>query len=54
MPQVDRLTDKDRTVLTKKEMYAILLKEYEECQDEGREMYLEELMEELRKDIEST
>ena len=34
-------------------MYALLLKEYEECMDEGREYYLKELLEELRKDLES-
>jgi hypothetical protein len=39
--------------LSKKEMYALLLKEYEECGDEGRELYLEELLEELRKDLET-
>ena len=39
--------------LSKKEMYAMLLKEYEECGDEGRELYLEELLEELRKDLET-
>lgn len=38
--------------LSKKEMYALLLKEYGECKDEGRECYLEELIEELRKDLE--
>jgi len=38
--------------LSKKEMYALLLKEYEECLDEGRECYLEEILRELRKDLE--
>ncbi|MDR0309852.1 MAG: hypothetical protein LBH88_03755 [Candidatus Methanoplasma sp.] len=45
--------EKDTQALSKKEMYALLLKEYEECRDEGRECYLEELIEELRKDLES-
>ncbi len=31
----------------------MLLKEYEECPDEGREFYLREIIEELRKDLES-
>ncbi|MCL2032708.1 MAG: hypothetical protein FWG96_05520 [Methanomassiliicoccaceae archaeon] len=44
---------KETETLSKKEMYAMLLKEYEECKDEGRECYLEELIEELRKDLES-
>ena len=35
-------------------MYALLLKEYEEFLDEGREYYLRELLEELRKELEST
>jgi len=35
-------------------MYAMLLKEYEECKDEGRECYLKELLEELRKDLDPT
>ena len=43
--------NKDTKILSKKEMYALLLKEYEECGDEGRELYLEELLEELRKDL---
>jgi hypothetical protein len=45
--------DKEIELLSKREMYALLLKEYEECKDEGRECYLEELIEELRKDLES-
>jgi len=40
--------------LSKREMYAMLLKEYAECRDEGRECYLEELIEELRKELESS
>ncbi|MDR3074605.1 MAG: hypothetical protein LBU30_01030 [Candidatus Methanoplasma sp.] len=48
------MTDEEKTeTFSKREMYAMLLKEYAECRDEGRESYLEELMEELRKDIES-
>jgi len=46
--------DKETEILSKREMYALLLKEYEECRDEGRECYLEELIEELRKDLESS
>jgi hypothetical protein len=46
--------DKEEQILSKREMYALLLKEYEECKDEGRECYLEELIEELRKDLESS
>jgi hypothetical protein len=45
--------DEENKILSKREMYALLLKEYEECRDEGRECYLEELIEELRKDLES-
>lgn len=45
------MTEEDRT-LSKKEMYELLLKEYQECQDEGREYYLKEIIEELRKDLE--
>jgi len=50
-----RMTDEKETDgISKKEMYALLLKEYQECKDEGRECYLEELLEELRKDLESS
>ncbi|MCL1979246.1 MAG: hypothetical protein FWG60_03715 [Methanomassiliicoccaceae archaeon] len=45
--------EKEIETLSKKEMYALLLKDYEECRDEGREFYLKELLEELRKDLES-
>jgi len=44
--------EKEIDVLSKREMYALLLKEYQECKDEGRELYLKELIEELRKDLE--
>jgi hypothetical protein len=47
-------TEKETEGLSKKEMYALLLKEYQEYLDEGRECYLEEIIEELRKDIESS
>ncbi len=47
------LTEENIVALSKREMYAILLKEYEECKDEGRECYLEEILEELRKDLET-
>jgi hypothetical protein len=47
------LADEKDTGFSKREMYAILLKEYEECADEGRECYLKEILEELRKDLES-
>jgi hypothetical protein len=50
---IDLADDGKLETLSKREMYALLLKEYEECQDEGRECYLEELIEELRKDLES-
>lgn len=43
----------ENEIFSKKEMYAVLLKEYEECFDEGRECYLRELLDELRKDLES-
>ena len=39
--------------LSKREMYAILLKEFEEFKDEGRDVYLEELLENLRKELDS-
>jgi hypothetical protein len=39
--------------VSKKDMYSLLLKEYKECLDEGRECYLKEILEELRKDLES-
>jgi len=45
--------DKKEEIFSKREMYAMLLKEYEEFQDEGRECYLKELLEELRKELES-
>jgi len=45
--------EKETQNLSKREMYALLLKEYEECIDEGRECYLEEILRELRKDLES-
>ncbi|MCL2295594.1 MAG: hypothetical protein FWC29_00725 [Methanomassiliicoccaceae archaeon] len=46
--------DKKEELFSKREMYALLLKEYEEFLDEGREYYLRELLEELRKELEST
>ena len=53
--QVYLLTeDKEEKILSKSELYAMLLKEYEEFPDEGREYYLKELLEELRKELEST
>jgi len=45
--------EKEIETLSKREMYAMLLKEYEECRDEGRECYLRELIEDMRKDLES-
>jgi len=45
--------EKETGALSKRDMYAMLLKEYEECRDEGRDFYLKELLEELRKDLES-
>jgi hypothetical protein len=45
--------EKETEALSKRELYALLLKEYEEFRDEGREYYLKELLEELRKDLES-
>ena len=45
--------DKENETFSKREMYALLLKEYEEFKDDGRENYLLELLEELRKDLES-
>ncbi len=38
---------------SKKEMYRILLQEYEECKDEGREIYLKELLDKIRKELDS-
>lgn len=38
--------------ISKEEMYAILLKEFEDLPDEGRELYLEEVLAEMRKDLE--
>ena len=48
------MEDKKKESFSKREMYALLLKEYEEFPDEGRECYLRELLEELRKELEST
>ena len=45
--------EKEAGAFSKREMYALLLKEFEECNDEGRECYLKELLEELRKDLAS-
>jgi len=45
--------DKENETFSKREMYSLLLKEYEECRDDGRECYIRELLEELRKDLES-
>jgi hypothetical protein len=47
------LSGDDKNIVSKKEMYEILLKEFEECADEGREHYLEEILAELRKDLEA-
>jgi hypothetical protein len=47
------MSDPDKDIVSKKEMYALLLKEFKDCVDEGREFYLEEVLEELRKDLES-
>jgi len=43
----------DETVdfFSKEEMYKILLQEYEECKDEGREIYLKELLDKIRKEL---
>lgn len=46
--------EREVEAFSKREMYALLLKEYEECKDEGRECYLKELLEELRKDLDSS
>ncbi|MCL2333477.1 hypothetical protein [Candidatus Methanoplasma termitum] len=45
--------EKGFETFSKREMYAMLLKDYEECKDEGRECYLKEILEELRRDLES-
>ena len=45
--------DKENETFSKREMYALLLKEYEEFRDDGRESYLLELLEELRRELES-
>lgn len=49
--QISMAEEKD--ALTEEEMYAILLKDFEEFRDEGRETYFEELIEKIRKDRES-
>jgi len=46
--------EEETEIISKREMYALLLKEYEEYKDEGREYYLKELLEELRKDLDLT
>jgi len=47
------LSEDDKNIVSKKEMYSILLKEFEECVDEGREHYLAQILAELRKDLET-
>jgi len=47
------MTEDNDGPISKKEMYAMLLKEFEEFPDEGRQQYLEEILAELRKDLES-
>ena len=47
------MSEDDKNIVSKKEMYSILLKEFEECVDEGREHYLAQILAELRKDLET-
>ena len=37
---------------TLEEMYELLLKEFEEFKDEGRDVYFEDLLNKIRKDLE--
>jgi len=47
------MSEENQDMISKREMYALLLKEFEEFPDEGRQHYLEEILAELRKDLES-
>ncbi|MDR0887963.1 MAG: hypothetical protein LBM39_02110 [Candidatus Methanoplasma sp.] len=44
--------DKKTETVSEEELYALLLKEFEEFQDEGRDCYLDELIDKLRKNLE--
>ncbi|MDD3379259.1 MAG: hypothetical protein PHG86_04655 [Candidatus Methanomethylophilaceae archaeon] len=45
------MADDNLEFFSKEEMYKILLQEYEECKDEGREIYLRELLDQIRKEL---
>jgi len=47
------MADETSEFFSKREMYKILLQEYKECKDEGREVYLKELLDQIRKELDS-
>ncbi|MDR2845724.1 MAG: hypothetical protein LBV63_00415 [Candidatus Methanoplasma sp.] len=44
--------DEKIETVSEEELYALLLKEFEEFKDEGRDCYLDELIDKLRKNLE--
>lgn len=46
------MTDPKKTeCFTKEEMYQYLLKEFEEFKDEGRDVYFEDLLKKIRREL---